>query len=442
MSTADPASSRPSLRVAELAITNFRTFRDRTVIPFGAAAAEPDAIAVFHGDNGAGKSNALAALDLFFQTLRGFTYRAPVPGIEGTLEPWDTDLMHSGGRHPVVLAYRDRPHGSDGPMEIEVAFADPRVGRLRTTYTPSGDRVRVGLMRAVQGESFSPVKTDDVDSLRTWLLTPRGPRSVPLTILDARRRAQWTVGQGSRGLMPPDLAETLFSLRTSRLPEAREKWRGFVAILQRFSAFRGKEVSMERPPPPEGLGSLVPGPEIVVEEPGRVVLGADELSSGEQQVIVLSAASLLADSAILAIQEPEISLDVKSQRLFLDIIREVVDRGLVDQVILESHVPTFDDSEVIRFARSPDGATEVRRAPAVDEERRAVALRAKEQGAEQRWITRDGYTQLPDNMREDLRLAEGGHVWFVKGSKHWEAWPETELDELFGTSDESAGDDA
>jgi hypothetical protein len=231
--------------------------------------------------------------------------------------------------------------------------------------------------------------------------------------------------------MPPEIAEALFGLQTSRRPEIRGLWREFVTLLHRFEGFRGKEVSMERPAPPEP-------PELVVEERGRVVLGLADLSSGEQQVIVLSAMSLLTGSVILAIQEPEISLDVKNQRLLRDILDGIAARGAVDQVILESHVPTFDGAEVIRFARPDGGATQVSRAAAASEERREIARQARKLGAEQRWITRDGYTQVPGAMQRDLKLADGGHVWFVKGAKHWEAWPEAELDELFGVED---GDD-
>src|SRR4051812_39142321 len=50
--TALPASTRqgPLLRIEQLAIRNFRTFRERTVIPFRGGAPAADSIATFHGD--------------------------------------------------------------------------------------------------------------------------------------------------------------------------------------------------------------------------------------------------------------------------------------------------------------------------------------------------------------------------------------------------------
>lgn len=455
MSTTEPARPNPSLRIEELAITNFRTFRQRTVIPLAGQQAAPDAVPVFHGDNGAGKSNAMAALDVFFQTAALVLVHTRNADVEPLLS-WDSTWLMTGrpDQRPVVLAYQDRPYGSEGPMVLEVSFADPRLGRLRVTCTPSGNQVRVQLERpsikqpALPGSDgilFAAVPQGERDQLLTWLLTPRGPGSLPLTILDPRRRPQWRSGEGHRSLMMPDLAEALYTLQSSRRPEHRELWRAFVSVIHRFEAFRGKEVSMDRPVAKEDHETFSTGlmgtrsvgaPELVLEDRGRVVLGLEQLSSGEQQVIVLSAMALLANSGILAIQEPEISLDVKNQRLLRQILDEVVTRGLIDQVILESHVPTFDSSEVVRFARGADGTSEVTRAAGIKKRQRDIALEAKKQNAQKRWITGDGYTQVPDNMRSDLRLAGGGHVWFVKGSRHWEAWPETDLDELLGVTDE------
>jgi len=442
VATTAPIDSRPSLRIEQLAITRFRTFHERTEIPFRGPQGDADAIAVFHGDNGSGKSNAMAALDLFFQAAILALHQ---PNDEGEiLLPWDVARSVTGRSSDrfLVLAYRDRPHGVDGPMEIEVAFADPRLGQLRVTCTPSGEQVRVRLTRAVRpaepstvdGEAFAPVPREERDQVVTWLSTPDGPSSRPITIIDSRRHQQWLQREPQQSLMPPALAVELFRLRTSRRPEHRDNWRVLVDILHRFDALRGKEITME-----QNLDSRTP--ELVVEERSRAVLALQELSSGEQQIIVLTAASMLSDSAILAIQEPELSLDYKNQRLLHDLLGEITRSGAIDQILLESHVPTFDGPDVIRFVRRADGTTEVRRGPSIDEERVAVAQRATEQGAKQRWVSRDGYTQLPDGMREELRLKDGGHVWFLKGPKRWEAWPEAEVDELFRMGDEGAHDD-
>jgi hypothetical protein len=63
----------------------------------------------------------------------------------------------------------------------------------------------------------------------------------------------------------------------------------------------------------------------------------------------------------------------------------------------------------------------------------AVLEHASAQGAKQRWVTAEGYTQLPDAMREELAIGEGRHVWFLRGSGRWEAWREDELDRMMGS---------
>ncbi len=425
MSTQDPPS-RPSLRIEEIAITNFRTFRERTVIPLRGKGGEADAIAVFHGDNGSGKSNALAALDLFFQIAEVVLRFGDQEG--ELLFAWDkirTDL----GARTFVLRYQDRPHDAEGPTVVEVSFVNPGVGRLFAVCTPSGRDVRVSFKRHHGGNLAVIADKAERDRLLSLFYAPS--RAAPLAILDARRRVQQHQPSLQGSLMPDVLLQQLYQLRTSRSPGGREIWRVFVGTLQGFATFRGKEVSVEVTGV-AGSTSL----DIIVEERGRTVLTLGELSSGEQQLLVLLAESLLSGAAVLAIQEPEISLDVKNQRIFRDILMNIQRGSFIDQIILESHVPSFDGADVIRFYRNEDGTSRVERAPSVNEERSAIKAKAEEQGAKQRWVTSDGYTQLPDQMREELHLQRGGDLWFLRGPHHWEAWPETELDELFRRDDE------
>ena len=70
-------------------------------------------------------------------------------------------------------------------------------------------------------------------------------------------------------------------------------------------------------------------------------------------------------------------------------------------------------------------------------EKNSLKQKATEAGAEERYVTKEGYTKLPEIMMEDLGLdREGGHVWFVRRSlRCWEAWLEDKLHEyLSGTN--------
>jgi hypothetical protein len=120
------------------------------------------------------------------------------------------------------------------------------------------------------------------------------------------------------------------------------------------------------------------------------------------------------------------------------VLQSQVAAGIVDRLILESHVPAFDGPQVVRFELAA-GATRCERAPgrvstAEDAE---VTRQATEAGARQEWVTPGGYTKLPAVMVSDLGLEKGGHLWFFKAKRdRWEAWLEGELEGLLGPGDE------
>jgi hypothetical protein len=422
------ARTTPSLRIEEFAITHFRTFVGRTVIPFRGGGSASDAIATFHGDNGSGKSNALAALQLFFDALLKYLHTDDNP--KG--EPVKVEWLKEGTEESHSISFRDRPANVDEPTELEVRFSDERLGTLRVSFIPAGKLVRLRVDR----RPGSAISRAERDQLLTWIETPFGPDSQPFAILDSHRRGTLRATATDNAYALDDrVAEKLLSLRTSFNPQDRTRWRAFIETLQRFATFRGKEISVDR------LKSTRPA-ELTFEEPGRYVLPLRELSSGEQQLVRLCATSVMINSAILAIEEPELSLDFTNQRLFMEILQSQVESGLRDQLIFESHVPTFDGPSVIRFERGPAGETRVKRVSrAEDAPRQQLTQRAQAQGALERWVTRDGYTQLPDIMRDALHLKDGGQLWFIKGKQAWEAWPEDELTALLAGERQTEEDD-
>jgi len=298
-------------------------------------------------------------------------------------------------------------------------------------------RAEVGGRVGDDAPTFVPILEVVRDRLLTWIQTPLGPGSYPYLVLDSHRRGSVRPAHGRTAeAFDAELAEALFRLRTSFTPQDRERWRTFTQLMERFATLRGREMSVDR------LAMHSPA-ELTFEDRGRSVLALKELSSGEQQLVRLCAATVLLNSSILAIEEPELSLDSTNQRLFKELLREQINAGLRDQAIIESHVPTFDDGpSVIRFSRGPSGETVVTRAPATDDaNRRELEERAKNQGAAAQWVTRDGYTQLPGGMRGDLNLFNGGHLWFLKGQRTWEAWPEDQLEALLEDPEAKRGDE-
>jgi len=65
-----------------------------------------------------------------------------------------------------------------------------------------------------------------------------------------------------------------------------------------------------------------------------------------------------------------------------------------------------------------------------------VAAGARASGAELQLVTPEGYTQLPEEMRDVLGLRRGGLLWFLRSAPggKWEAWTADELNEALGYS--------
>jgi AAA domain, putative AbiEii toxin, Type IV TA system len=427
------ARATPSLRIARLVVENFRTFHGPVEIPL-ATGGVADEVAVFHGGNGTGKSNALAAVDMFFRaTFSWLTFRPTSPSDDVQLF-WDRREDFSG----LVPSPRDWPPGVRAPLRIDVQFAQAKTP-FSITLAPAGNRVNLR-MEGVWAPGAEPVAsrpqqlgtkdTEYLSSVLNWIQAPFGPGSKPFFRLDARRRAYRFVGENMAppdapsSPLSPDLAARLLDLATSFEPLDTERWRAFIALVSRFKTLAGREVAVLRMPD----GSV----DLRFEIRGKQILRVSELSSGEQQVVAMCAAVLTSRAAVVAIEEPEISLAPDYQKLVRDVLREQVKSGLIDQIILESHVPVFDGPEVVRFSRSAEGLTSVTREPVgADDEFRA---HAKEHGAEEEWVTPDGYTQLPEEMLHELDLDQGGRLWFLRSKPdgRWQAWKASDLNRLFG----------
>ncbi|WP_437288660.1 AAA family ATPase [Sorangium sp. So ce406] len=455
------ARATPSLRIARLVIENFRTFRGPTEIVFTSGGAA-DGMPVFHGPNGAGKSNALAAIDLFFRCAS--YWLSSVAGGGGASPPDAAFKLQWGFRDDhfgLLMNHRSWPPGIRDPQRIEVHFDDAWLGALRVTLTPSGNDVLLRLERATpasanhwrapralknaggvvlkDGEG-NRLHDDEISPLKNALEAPLGPGSKPFFLLDARRRDFRAVGEGvprdeGSSTLSVATAERLLALATSLDPGETERWRAFVDLIHRFKTLSDREISVLRAP--------VAGGEVTdlrFEVRGKQILRLSELSSGEQQVVALVAAVLTSRAALVAIEEPEMSLHPENQELVRDILREQAQRGIVDQIFLESHVQVFDGPEVLRFSRSPEGETLVTRQPSRSD--RALRARARASGADEQWVTPEGYTQLPAEMRSNLSLQNGGYLWFLRSRPEgrWEAWTEAELDEQLGLGDTSSKD--
>lgn len=408
----------------EMGVQGFRTFKERVIVPFRAGRRPPESISALHGASSSGKSNLLAAMVAFFRgadlCLAAPTGTVDVPlGAEGTAGP---------------ITWRDR-FRIEGPTEIDVRFADSRLVPLRLSVTPQGDTLHYALRFLAPadvpapGHTFPEAKLRPLnDDLRAWLGTwigePFGPGSRPVAHLSARDAGTALELGLPRGPYPlPPLGEELYRHRTSLDPAERDVWHRFLLAARGLPQLENKDISVER---------IDGGPaEIVVEDRGRTVLRFAELCASEQQALTLGAFSFLARAALLVIEYPETHLDDPMKTALLTLLQRRVDAGRIDQVFLETHETRFDGPTVLRVFRREGGWSDVVRGPSAGEAPPDIDRKGREQGAKQGWVTREGYTQLPEPMREELQLTLGGHVWFLKGKTRWEAWPGQDLERLF-----------
>lgn len=400
----------PSLRVARFTVENFRAITSPVVLQLGDTPASGDPLVVLHGRNGSGKSTALLALAWCFDLLRHGHGRS-----DHFTEVHDvTETIRYVRLGRKGLSNRDLPEDPNRPLRLRIEFTDPRLGTIAFEYTGVDGTLR----RSCKVSARSPLQNLNV--LSAWIGSPYGPSSTTFDSLDSRRYASWVTPTDTGSLLQTGLAEKLFALRTSREPIRREKWRYFTEVLQRFEPFQGKLISIDRL-------QMNAAPELTFESRGSLILGLDDLSSGEQQVVATLSAILLSDAAILSIEEPELNLDATNQSLLREILADLVERGFKDQIFLESHVATFDAPGVIRFERE-NGVIQARRALSSHQQKDSLSG----SGAKDRWATADGYTKLPGEMIDDLRLHGGGPLWFVRGERAWEAWREDDLAEHLG----------
>lgn len=472
MATSESAAATP-LGIRSFWIQNFRTFRNRTVVPL-----END-ITVFHGDTGSGKSTALLALDRLLRSLVILLPARP----DGKLFPW-TETWERG--EPLITE-RDRPLATE-PTVFGAQLTDESGTSVEVHFVPSGQQVHGKILwggeygrliaeratRLAEAEaSLTAARTaaaqaaqrpsqpvgplpqqartlaqqatirakNLVKQLSTTvekekaaadaeaqaagqrlnqLLFPFGSNSRAFGVLDARRRPRWIAASESGGSkLAPALVNELYRLRTSRTASDRDRWRAFTEMLTGFPTLRGATVSVEAGSPAQ----------LVVEHPGRIVLDLDDLSSGEQELASLTATLLLSKAGIVAIEEPEMGLDPRTQELLRVLCGQQRSAGFVHQMIFESHAVSFDGARVVRFHRDANGWTQVESAPSSGTDE--TAQEAKSKGAEEVFVTPQGYTRLPEPMLREVAVgAAGARVWFLRGQETWEAWPEAKLEAL------------
>lgn len=358
-------------RLTKLTVMNYRSVRDRIEVAF------PRGVPlVLVGENNAGKSNIVRALDL----LLGETW-------PGTHEPEDHEFW---GRCPQRTIEITASFDDAGFYDREGNYTDD-LAELRWTYRP---------MEAEEKCSFQAICTA---GRRPRYVSNRTRDQCVCVVVGADRRLSYQLSYASKWTLLSKLMRKFHGCLVSdadRVERLKDEFRTLKAIfaeVPEFADFQealaqqfqqtllgmtyGLSVDFSAYDPSNFFHSLR-----VLPDEGGQPRALEELGTGQEQLLALAFAHAYAKAfhggIILAIEEPEAHLHPLAQEWLARKIREMCSDGL--QVVLTTHSPAFVDVnglEGLVLVRKENGATVVKQVGAEDLARFCVQHGAREDRA-------------------------------------------------------------
>jgi hypothetical protein len=77
-------------------------------------------------------------------------------------------------------------------------------------------------------------------------------------------------------------------------------------------------------------------------------LPINDLGTGVQQILFILSAIFEKKAKIFLLEEIELNLSAKTQRILLELLQNMVSKNIIDQVIFVTHSPCFDDKRLIK----------------------------------------------------------------------------------------------
>ena len=410
-------------------------------------------INVFYGPNNVGKSNILQAMDLFFgmlgarspdQVISGHAPEAgeKQPAREALMVPADFHVLkpHGGEIAGTVMLSPDEA-GTAGldpssPREPVVAAFElaERDGLARVrewTITVNGEPLRNLAHDHPQADEALDVdllpwdcnpELDETQMRRSAIreLTardaPGGPRGFALVQASRVVRGAPTDG-ADLSIIPGTLRDALYyDLKETESADGKRRWELLRAALAELGPPVGPlvldtSVSRER-----GVG--------LVCHVGGELIRLENMGTGVQQLVALVGHLLSTNAKIVAIEEPELNLSHDLQKVLRDLFERIVaDEAGPDQLFITSHSPVFAKGREHYFVSMTDHETHVEKREA---HRRYWDTWGFEPTEREEWrddarelstaVSPRGEVRLPERVRSDLGLTQGGYVLFPKGS--------------------------
>jgi hypothetical protein len=359
--------------VRKVRIENLRAIRDPVELDFSAA------IEVLHGENNSGKSSILmgVALGLYLLGLPEVWGAGEDGGGDETEGLLDGVSVTLPARFVKVAAHRQR---QDEPVRITLWLG--AAGVVEASF-----------------ELSRPQGISDRSS-RSWLVRSclTGTQGVPVPIAWELVGAERSTDGGDEGF-----------IRASRDSEDAAARRRFYAVEKALRVYA----------PELGEGRL----EVVeadrrqelawVSDDGTARRFADE-GSGLRSIKDILVGTFGSAAGVLLVEEPEVHLTANSVGRLRDLFLRLVQPGR--QLLLSSHVYSFDGEDVWRVWRegdttrvSRDRTTPDDRDPVSEDEqeRRLQRLYGQAGRPHPGFVSRDGVTQLPLALLDELQVPTG-----------------------------------
>lgn len=348
------------MKITKFWAKGYRSLRDVTLEPLGD-------FNIFYGENGAGKSNILDAIQTLFALIplatqaHGLSF--PLNQTFNFLQDDDFDLRQPDGVISLGASLRGRlksPTIPGGSMpDIEHIEINVRVLRLRKQ-----EYIMEPLVLSINNQ---PAMT--MHSLLAYLNTIGNFSRSAFTQLGVTRTLEVDddlhLGRRrsrSSGTIPDgQVVRELFAAKNARDKAQRKRFDTVREFLAKHLHRGPLDVFMDGETQQLELREQLPEP-----NPTGADISLDRAGHGVIQLYAIVASILLAEGRLVAIEEPEAHLHAPTLgRQLRALLQQMVQEGLVSQLFIATHSNLFDLDSTGYWDVSLDaeGATQVKRLP-------------------------------------------------------------------------------
>ncbi len=371
------------MKVREFHISGYRSLKDTQVTGIPSKA-------IFHGDNGSGKSNLILALEKIFMSKESTPGVFLEEGSQATEQPrrrtpfWQGQIpdfsenFYMGGDAPITFevflqietAFFSDVDERDILNELEEEGHDFRL-KLRGKIVKSEN---AGIMQLREVEINGQIAMRHRSGGTDWLPETEGEIEAKQRLIESMLDSlsdQVRVVPASRYLSEEAHSANGNALRSRSFKNwlhsmslSRDGYETFKRIREWFAS------------KPFGLGEIsfvVENDllELMIEDDCGYRMKIDQKGSGVQQIIVLLGYIAESNAAVVAIEEPELNLSFKNQDLVVNILRQLVERvgEAPHQILLTSHsdhIGSRDDLEQYRVEKEGGTDTVIKHFGAAD----------------------------------------------------------------------------